>query len=161
MPTIQPIDPTQIPPGAAPVQAEPRRSPLDFPDETKAPPLALGEADSVPTVDQARAYTEGGKFTVDVPLPDGRVVTMRKPPVATHLIVGQMLDEQPHGYTLQIMRSMMYVVKIAGVVWERPRDRVEMQKLMNELGDDGVDLVSVAYMQNFGVKINIPKSGPQ
>lgn len=100
---------------------------------------------------------------LDVALPDGRVVTLQRPPVATQFEVYRILGaayegSPPVGLALTV-KALMYVRAIDGRQQDRPTDIVEARELMNRLGDDGVELVANAYTQFFVLRATLPLSG--
>ena len=110
-----------------------------------APPIPAG-----PTAPLAAPPSS----TLDVVLPDGRVVVMARPEVACQFMVYRILaGVSDGGNVLQglnvTVKALMYIQSIAGVKVIRPYDHVQAQAMMNTLGDEGVEIVASAYLQHF------------
>ena len=146
MPTIQQVDPATIKPEAA--------KPLDPLGEPPAAPVPKRVAvPELPKVKAAFAEHLGGELVVTVPLPAGGEAKMRAPNVALQLFVGQVMGSDFSPYLWNLAKSVMYVIEIGGAPVQRPVNHIELQKIMNRLGDIGVELVMAAYRDHFGILV--------
>jgi hypothetical protein len=99
-------------------------------------------------------------------LPDGRVVVLGSPAVATQFLMAKILGHDEELKSNQqiffIVKALMYLRTVGGVTVTRPTNYVEAQKLMNDLGDEGVDLVTNIYLRDFVLKVtDLPLSEGQ
>lgn len=86
--------------------------------------------------------------SVDIQLPDGRVVTMGPPPVPAIFITSQAYPEDKDAQRQMLARGLLYIRAIDAKPIVRPVDPVQFQMLANEIGDVGLDHV-VACWQRF------------
>ena len=96
-------------------------------------------------------------------LDDGRTLVFARPSVATQFLVYEILGSnealRDSNAAHLLTRGLMYLRSIDGVEQKRPQNRVEAQKLMNTLGDEGTDFVTNVYVNYFVLKrADLPKS---
>jgi hypothetical protein len=83
--------------------------------------------------------------TIDVELPDGRVVHFGPPEgIALQLRIAALLGDKLTSYTAHIMRTLMCVRAIEGKVMTPIANGVDAQRVANLIGEDGVDLLGLA-----------------
>lgn len=165
MPTIRPVDPAVLKQQMEAAGAAP--DPLAGPPPSQAAAGTQAKRVAVPdlpTVKAAFAEGQGGEYVVTVPLPNGGSAKMKAPNVALQLFVGQVMGAEFSPYLWNLAKAVMYVTEVNGQHQDRPVNKVELQKLMNKLGDNGVELVMAAYRDFFGVLVEadqLPLSGQQ
>lgn len=92
---------------------------------------------------------------INVLLPDGRKVGMALPKVALSQFISRILkddefaDAKLMGQEQLRVKSLLFVSDIDGEPVDRPQDKLACLKLEQDLGDDGCDLVFLAFMQSF------------
>jgi hypothetical protein len=154
VPTIRPVDPATLPP-PKPAAVDPLAEPAAQPPATPATRVGVPE---VPVVKAAYAENQNGATVVIVPLPGGGVAKLREPPVSLQLSVAQCLanvglSQDPFFRTLT--EAVMHVTEIRGELVQRPVNHIELQKLLNRLGDNGAKLVEYAHRKFFGVLVEV------
>jgi hypothetical protein len=97
-----------------------------------------------------------GDAEAEATLIDGRVVTLKVPEVATQFtqarILATAMPQVSGAYPQELkyqVQALMHVSAIDGKKVIRPQDFVEAQKLMNELGEEGVNVVTAAYVNHY------------
>ncbi len=87
--------------------------------------------------------------SLELQLPNGKLITMGPPKTGTMLLLARLLGEISPERTdpllLSFLKALFYVRKIDGKDVPIPQDRVSVQALANELGDAGEDIVLSAY----------------
>lgn len=157
MPEIKPISPEEArkairPPGAAPDPLAPPPEPEPVVGLRETAPAKVGVPE-LSKVKAAYAEGQGDQLVVTVPLPGNAVAKMRAPNVALQLFVGQIMGSEFSPYLWNVVKSVMHVFELNGQAVNRPVNKTDLQKLMNKLGDVGVDLVMAAYREFFGVLV--------
>ena len=126
------------------------------------------DADTEPLTDKQKAIIAAiDKFTprlkglseteADIVLPDKRVIHLAKPKAATQIqqyqILGQLLPDGNYPEELRNMVHMlMYVDSIDGAKQARPVNKVEVQGILNLIGDEYVQHVVNGWFQHFMMK---------
>ncbi|MBY0548719.1 MAG: hypothetical protein K2W95_15725 [Candidatus Obscuribacterales bacterium] len=84
-------------------------------------------------------------------LPDGRVVDMAPPKVATSLIVTQIMQNEQGMNPIVVtgaynsVKAMLHVQVLDGRPVARPTNKTELQELMNRIGNVGCEIVEQMY----------------
>ena len=95
---------------------------------------------------------ESASTGVDLNLPDGRVVTMGTPVGGTIRRIALILGSEPNGNIPILMgwlKSLMYVRAIDGHIVPSINNMTDAQKLSDILGDQGEEVVMLAYQENW------------
>ncbi len=117
-------------------------------------------------LDQARAAERRGELPQDlqkvdrcreaeITLPDGRVIWMAPPPIATEILKEKILqermfaDEKMMGLAGLYVHAVLHICTIDGVTFSRPVNAVEYQSAAQKLGDAGMEAVFHAYLECF------------
>lgn len=85
--------------------------------------------------------------SVEVQLPNGRIVLFGPPATPASLRVAQMLGTQASGLLVTIVSTLLYVREIDGQAVRPVGDLVTAQAMLNQLGDDGLDILGAVYQE--------------
>ena len=85
--------------------------------------------------------------SVEVVLPNGHTVLFGPPPAPLSLRIGQMLGTQASSLLISIMSTLMFVREIDGTPVPPIGDQVQAQVLLNRIGDDGLDVLSMVNQE--------------
>lgn len=110
---------------------------------------ALADAENpAPSVEPSEEVIREDVESVVLLMPNGKQVEYGPRRTATTLRVATILgDSKPNQMTAGIVSTLMWIRKIDGEPVELPASMVDIQKLMNEIGDEGTDILSTARMK--------------
>lgn len=84
---------------------------------------------------------------VELQLPNGKRIVMRSPGIGLMPIVAKFMRDDPgNSIYMAYLKALFYIAEINGQKVLIPQNQVELQKLANELGDVGEDIVLGAFM---------------
>lgn len=133
--------------GATAEQIEAKRAAVHAATHAEHAALAAAEAQDGEGEggDEAATATREDVETVELKLPDGRMVLFGPPSgVATQLKVASLLGADLNPYTSHLMRSLLSVRQIDGKPVPAIGNRVDAHRVANMVGEDGVELLGVA-----------------
>ena len=142
--------PSATPPSSTPTpvpQAEDAEDPLN--DKQKA---------LIAAVEKFTPKLKGlSETAADIILPGGKIVHLVKPKTATQIAQYQILSQLvPSGEYPDDLKNMvhmlMYVDSVDGEKAHRPENKVEVQDLLNKIGDEYVQHVTNGWFQHFMMK---------
>lgn len=88
-------------------------------------------------------------------LPDGRKVTMGRPPIPTLVLLPAILGSLKGNnnvealYNEAVIRAALYVRRIDKTMITHPQDFGEVQRIVTQLGEDGAEMMMQVYEQRF------------
>jgi hypothetical protein len=111
--------------------------------------ISLGEAPPRPVPEEQAPELELRPESIDLQLPNGKIVTLGTPKTGTMLLLARLMGvispDRTDPVLLSFLKAIFYVRKIDGKDVPIPQDHVSVQALSNELGDAGEDIVLSAY----------------
>jgi hypothetical protein len=129
-----------------------------------APTSPVSPAPAQPQPETMTLPTFGRDDVARVTLPDGRAAELRRPKVARQFAVYRILGQAnvanaPYNLDLTV-KALQYLATLDGRQVIPPDDLAQAQALMNDLGDDGVEVIANVYVDRFILRrAALPLSG--
>lgn len=90
---------------------------------------------------------------VNVPMPDGRVLTIKKPGVFAQYDMIEMLgDTAQNRVYVGMVLPLLYLSAIDGERVRAPKTKLELRALVERLDEDGIGALGEAVREHFGAK---------